>query len=155
MSCDRLRRASGRCPRRGAATLAPTPNALFLPLPVRKAFELHVEREVAVPEIVAEQSRRSGSVDEQQIFVAIVIDVGNRDRGRPGRAHGTGISVERSTKSSRAVVPKEKHARRPLLRAMSAHQKVEPPIIVVIHERRGRSRRIARACKASSSGGRE
>ena len=84
--------ATGHDPRLvylAGAKLQPRTDAerVVLAASVAKGLELHVHREVAVPEIVAQQSRRAGAVDQHEIFVAILVDVRYRDCGRPGRAH--------------------------------------------------------------------
>jgi hypothetical protein len=76
---------------------------------VAQCLELDVQRKVAVSHFVTEQSWRTRGVHQQDILVAIVIEVGDRDRCPAGRARGSGNQSRTVEKLSRPVVPKKKH----------------------------------------------
>src|SRR6185369_13904339 len=110
---------------------------VVLPAAGAERLQLDVEGEVAVPELVAQEMRRAGRVDDREIFVAIVVDLGDGDRsGAEGTKLG-GENVRAIEEGPVAVVAEEEERRLPAA-ATGTDDEIEPAIVVVVDEGGGR-----------------
>ena len=100
-------------------------------------LELDVQGEVAVPELVAQQTRRAGGIDEREILVAVVVDVGDRDRGGARGAQRRGENARSVEEFAGAVVAEEEERRLAAAARLRTDDEIEPAVVVVVDERRG------------------
>ena len=106
------------------------PERVVLPTALPERDETHVHILIHVPAVVPQQAGPTVPADDDQVEVAVLVEVGDGDR--PASPQAVGQNGRKVFEAPRRVVTEQEHAPPARRRGFTYYDQIEPPVVVEV-----------------------